>query len=363
MIRFGFRMRGDDDWMEAIRPELQALPVPPARDDLLNRIITSRAKGARVILPDARSPGAPSRWRLLFAAAAAGLALLVLPFRRARTPLPDWRDAAASGDRTALEWMSAPIAFAQTEPRDSKVVVPAMNLSRTDRLRPVTLEYERTWRDSTGRLTGRLIGRVTTSLDTVNGVPAWRLVSDNSGAREGRTLTTIDSVFVSRADFRLLRRTTLEKPYRRYDEIRIVQEFRADSVVGRMNAKGADASAGGRPIARRLPTARAPYIADAFAPVALIAVDLRSGWAGSASIVGWAVVDPDVYMPIDLRVEGEESITVPAGRFDCWRLSIRGGGHVVSHWVRKSDGVGVRSAEQTSNGGRREVLLLSARSP
>jgi hypothetical protein len=362
MIRFGFRRRGDNDWIEAVRPELHALPVPPARDDLLDRIFRSRGMGARVILPDPRSPVVQSRRRLLLAAAA-GLVLLVLPLGRARTPSRDGHDAPASGERTALEWMSAPIAFAQTEPRDSKMVVPAMDLSRTDRLRPATLEYERTWRDSTGRMTGRLVGLVTMRLDTVNGVPAWRLVSTNSGARRGRTLTTIDSVFVARADLSLLRRTTLEKPYSRYDEIRIVQTFRGDSVVGRMNAKGADASADGRPIARRLPIARAPYIADALVPVSLIAVDLRAGWSGSASIVGWAVIDRDVYMPIELRVEGEESITVPAGRFECWRLSIRGGGHAVSHWVRKSDGVGVRSVEQTSNGERREVLLLSARSP
>jgi hypothetical protein len=261
----------------------------------------------------------------------------------------------------ALEWMSASVAFAQTEPRDTRDMLPAMDLGHGDRLRAVALDYERTWRDTTGRMTGRLLGVVTTQRDMVNGVAAWRLVSTNTGVRDGRAITTIDSVFVGRTDLRLLRRTVLETPYRRYDEIRIVQSFSGDSVLGRMNAKGADATPAGRPIARWLPPSRGPYVADAFAPVLFAAIGLHAGWTGSASLVGWAVVSRDIFMPVKLRIEGEDSVSVPAGRFDCWRLSVVGGGHAVSNWVRKSDGLGVRSVERMPNGERREVVLLKER--
>jgi len=359
---FGFRRRADDEWLEAVRPELRGLRTPVVGDDLLDKVLTSRAAGTRVILPDARGAAARPNRRLVLSVVAAGLLLFVLPYRRALTPPSDAGIAPASGERTALEWMSASVAFAQTEPRDTRDVVPAMDFSHGDRLRPVSLEYERTWRDTTGRMTGRLIGMVTTDRDTVKGVPAWRLVSSNSGMRDGRAITTIDSVFVARTDLRLLRRTVLETPYRRYDEIRIVQAFSGDSVFGRMNAKGADATPAGRPIARWLPPSRGPYVADAFAPILFAAIDLRAGWTGSASLVGWAVVSRDIFMPVKLRVEGEDSVSVPAGRFDCWRLSVVGGRRAVSNWVRKSDGVGVRSVERMPNGERREVVLLKERS-
>jgi hypothetical protein len=340
--------------MEAIRPELRGSPAPPPRDDLLGRILSSRSAGTRVILPDAYALAARPRRHLVLAVVAAAILLLILPVRRGMTPtLP--ANGLASGERSVFEWTS--IAFAQTEPRDSRAELPAMAVSRADRLRPAALEYERTWRDSLGRLTGRLAGEVTNEADTIYGVPAWRLVSRNAGVRNGRTLTTVDTVLVAREDLRLLRRTALEYPYSRYDEIRIVQTFHGDSVVGRMNAKGADASAAGRPIARLLRPSRGPYIADAFAPVLLGAVDLRAGWTGSASVVGWAVVDRDVSVRIQLRVEDDEVISVPAGRFECWRLSIRAGPRVFSYWVRKADGVAVRSLERMANGERREVVL------
>ena len=79
-------------------------------------------------------------------------------------------------------------------------------------------------------------------------------------------------------------------------------------------------------------------------------------------MLGWAVKDDDVFMRIDVRVEGEDVVTVPAGRFDCWRLSIRFSGGLVSYWARKSDGVGVRAIEREASGTTREVVLVAATS-
>jgi hypothetical protein len=359
MMWFRSRKRDLEEWAEAIRPELRDLPVPPPSDGLLDRIVASRAAGARVILPDGRAMTGNAGARVALATLAAAVLLLALPFLRRSRPGTIGSDITTSSSSAASEWLPSPIAFAQTEPVVSKPPAPAIRWTRTDRLRPVVLEFLRTWRDSTGSEAGRINAVLTMDSVTLDGVRAWRLVSRNSGLRDGRSLLTIDSVVVARDDLRLLRRTSYQHPYSRYDEIRIVQAYHGDSILGRMNATGANATPASRPIARLLDPARGPYIIDTFAPVLLGAVALDGGWRGRAVMVGWAVVDRDVFWPIDLEVEGEETIGVPAGRFDCWRLVIRYNGHRFAYWVRKSDGVGVRTLERDSRtGAAREVVLV-----
>ena len=102
----------------------------------------------------------------------------------------------------------------------------------------------------------------------------------------------------------------------------------------------------GRPIARRLRPELGPYLTGAFLPLALMTVPVSPTWSASAALLGWAVVPRDVYTPVELRVEGEEQLTVPAGTFDCWRLSIRFGDGAISYWMRKSDGLGVRVLDE-----------------
>jgi hypothetical protein len=175
-------------------------------------------------------------------------------------------------------------------------------------------------------------------------------------------LFAIDSVVAAQADLRLMRHTVIERPYSHYTEIRIEQTFRADSVVGSMHATGANISPAWRPFARKLANAQAPYIIDAVAPVLLGAVNLRPGWSGTASMMGWAVRNDDVFIPLNLHVDGDETVSVPAGKFDCWRITIRFANRSVSYWSRKTDGVGVRSVERDPQGVRREVILVKAES-
>jgi hypothetical protein len=88
-------------------------------------------------------------------------------------------------------------------------------------------------------------------------------------------------------------------------------------------------------------------------------VPVSATWSASAGLLGWAVIPRDVYTPIELRVKGEESLTVPAGTFDCWRLSIRFSDGELSYWIRKSDGLGVRVLDQrnAATTGTREAVL------
>ena len=82
---------------------------------------------------------------------------------------------------------------------------------------------------------------------------------------------------------------------------------------------------------------------------------------GSASIVGWGVVPRDVYYPVTLRVIGEETIRTSAGSFECWKLSAGAGAEKRIQWVRKSDGIAVRSIDDgpPSPNGRREYVLIN----
>jgi hypothetical protein len=57
-----------------------------------------------------------------------------------------------------------------------------------------------------------------------------------------------------------------------------------------------------------------------------------------------------------MRVDGRETIRVPAGAFDCWRISIDVAGRRQWYWARVSDGLGVRSRAE-ENGVVRETSL------
>ena len=352
------RRRAAADFAEAIRPELRNLSSPTPSEALFARIVASRRSGTRVILPNVAEAPRPSRGRLYVAAGlVAVLLVFVLPFRLSVPPAMPRTDV-SSLERIATEWLPGSVAFAQTDAAASGRRLLPMALARPDKLRPRRLEYLRRWRDSAGTDRGRVNGVITVDTTVHGSVPAWLVVSRNEGVRNGRRLLAVDSIVVARETLRLLHRTTTERPYSRYDEIRIVQAFHGDSVVGRMVATGADASPAGRPIARRLSAALGPYIVDGLAPVVLGAVDVRSGWSASASVLGWAVRDDDVSVPIELRVEGEEAVSVPAGQFDCWRVTVRYAGRALVFWLRKSDGVGVRTIDHEPRGVTREVVLI-----
>lgn len=347
----GRRKHTHDDWIDAIRPELRDLPVPPPRNDLLPRILASREAGARVILPDGRPVADRRLTRGVVALFVAVVLLMLVPlarntlFRSRGSELSVREESATSG------WLAGSLVFAQTELGTLPV-----RFDHPERLRPVTLQYERSWRDSTGRITGRATGVVALQPDSV----AWRLVSRTDGTRDGRAFTTLDSVYITRADLRLLSRVVVQTPYSRYDEIRIAQQFRNDSIVGHMNAKGADASPEGRPIARRLPPSAIPMTADALAPVLFATVDLHPSWRGAMSLAGWGVIDSDVQTPVAMQVDGDEVVSVPAGTFECWRLTARYAGPTLRWWVRKSDGLAVKSVQSQDDNVVREVVLTRA---
>jgi len=346
-----WRRRALSDFADAIRPELEAMETPDASPLLLDRILASRAASMRVILPEP-VPVRPSAAKRTIAAVvvAAGLLLVSVPLIR----------ITRSGDEVfASSAFFAREAFAQPLERAVRPELAPIAFSRASAIRPLALQLSRRVRSATGELVSESTDSLVVAASGVDGTPAWRVTARRGDVVGSQRRVTSETLYVAQADLRMLRRSVHVAPYSRFDRINIQQRFHGDSVTGRMTTDGPSIGAG-RPIARRLRPELAPFLSDAFAPVALMAVQGSARWSGSATLLGWAVIDRDVFTPIELRVVGEERITVPAGPFDCWRVSIRFGGQEISYWMRKSDGLGVRVLDErdAATKGIRETLLM-----
>jgi hypothetical protein len=354
-----------------VRSALAAPRLAPASPTLIERVIAERARGSRTILP-VEHP-APSRRRragvwAAFAGAAVAAAIVALATHAARAPHP----AASTGRAARSSAGDAPAGDTNRDAVDQRYSVAALFLPEAAfaarpapsarrappaalsgaRLRPGRVEFAQLRAGPAGRL--EEVGRGTAELlaVSVDGRSAWRL------AQVWRVGTTVEAetLFVDRASLGLLGRAVHVTPYRSYREITVRQRVLGDSVVGWMHTdRGL-----GRPIARRLAAEGGPYVTDAFAPYALSGTELAPGWRGSLSLLGWAVRVDDVAVPVDLEVVGAERVTTPAGTFDCWRLALRANGRTLSYWVRRTDGLGVRTRDDAprDGGGAREIVLV-----
>lgn len=351
MIWFTKRDRADAAFAEAIRPELRGggLKVPPPSVGLRERILADRAAGARVILPVERENGGfPVRY--LIAAVAMIVALLGLPLYRAS------RDEPTNAQPVAVLSLFGSIAHAE-QPAGSPRLPGAFAL-HPERVHARTLRYRRVVNDSAQDVSKTAESVLSLTADSSTGTAAWRVARvEHEMSTDGRPpVTSAETLLVRQKDLGLITRAVHVRPYRRWVGINIEQRFSGDSVTGRMTL---DDIKGMRPIVRRLPSAYGPFLSDALAPVYLSTVPLSAQWRGSVTLLGWAVIPKDVLHPVELRVTGEERVRVPAGTFDCWRMTIQHSGGVVDYWVRKSDGIAVRLVEKNlPDGGERVVTLV-----
>ncbi|MFN2601482.1 MAG: hypothetical protein ABR582_01865 [Gemmatimonadaceae bacterium] len=339
------------DFAEGIGPELRALPTPEPTAELFARIVASRDAGVRVIVPV--DPEVSRRsWRIAAILAIAAVLVVAVAPRGARysaknSDVPDFVSSSFFGD----------VAFAQTL-RAAAPTLPAASATRASVIRPMSLAYSREIRDGAGKLLARIPLELQITPDVLDNVPVWRVTTISQNMSEAQRYVSSDTVYVNRSDLAVARRSIHVAPYSRYARINVQQVFRRDSVLGRMTTDGPSTGAG-RSISRALPKSFQPYVADQLGPVFLMAVPLDRTWRGSVSLLGWAVRPEDLFVPVELRVEGEDSIVVPAGRFDCWRLSIRFSGRRLDYWVRKSDrlAVRVRDNSNVATFGAREIVL------
>jgi hypothetical protein len=350
----------NDLFDQRLRNAAQSLPAPLAPDALIARVIAERASGSRIILPvDARrSAYGRVRALALFAVAATIViaALLATPRSGARSTPPTDVDSVSSLEQFFVSSGMIPsAAYAQTPP--AAPGAPPLGGINGLMAGGRKLQFRIQSIDAAGHATTEGEGNVQIVEATYDGAPAWRVdavrrfVADGGQRRvEGETL------YVARNDLRPLARVVHQAPSSRLSEITIRQRFIGDSVVGEMTSDHGIH----RAIARALPATFGPYLSDALAPVALIGIHLSPTWRASLSIIGWAVVPGDVFFPVTLRVIGEERLALASGTFDCWKVHISAGAEQRTEWVRKSDGIALRSMQDPSPSAsaRREYLLL-----
>lgn len=347
MVWLRWRHRGLAAFAEAIRPELADLPVPAADEVLLERVLASRRSGARVILPHGDGYRSRSGQRAAIAIAAA--LLLVAVFSRVFRPAG--RDFPAAGE----SWFAGGVAVAQP-PLPS---LPAVLVDAADRFHPLQIRLARTIRTMGGAVTSRSEVRIGIDSALLDGRAVWRVVSTGLNDASPRQ-AEVDTVLVSREDLHPLSDVVHQAPYRSFSRINISQRMDGSNFTGEMTAERDGQIVAHRTFDRRLPAEAGPFVPGAMAPLFLMGVSLHPGWTGGLSLLGWAVRDDDVFVSIRLRVEGEETIRVPAGEFACWRMVLEHSGRRQHYWVRKSDGLGIRLIDSTGVQGKgvREVALI-----
>ena len=285
---------------------------------------------------------------ILYGSAVVAAAVVVLMVTTRRTP-----DAGLDVVRDS--WFVSDLAYAQTPPAARPAYAAAL-VTRADRMHPLAMHYQRRFITGTGTIPLPVDVRIELSRDAVGRMPAGGVASVGRTAEGVQT----DSTWVGVADLLPLRRVAEQRPYRNYERIRIEQTFDGLHVTGEMRAWKAGALSARRTFDRRLPASFGPYVSDALAPLYYRTLSLNRAWTGSLSALGWAVRDDDVFVSLDMRVDGEDTVRVPAGEFACWRVEMRYGNRRAWYWVRKADGVGVRTLDSTEVGTRgvRESVLL-----
>ena len=348
------RCRDSVTFSRSLARSLRSLPEdrPPA--SLIARVIAERGSGARAILPNVEQVARGRRLRpiaWIVGAAAAAAALFIAPaLRNSHREGDIARVSADTGFAPDYlgTFLSGSEVFA-AQPVPTAFELPPVSLTGAH-FRAMRLDYARLLKLHNG--TTLTLGRGSLDITSarVEDRDAWRIVQL---WRLADTVQT-ETLHVDRASLRLLGRVVRVAPYRRYRGITIRQRLNGDSLVGWMNTD----EGLGRPIARHLLPTFSPYVSDAMAPVALLGAPLTPTWKGEVSLLGWAVRSNDVFAPVTLAVEGEERITVLGGTFDCWRITLGVFGQRKIYWVRKSDGLGIRTRDENGDPrGAQDVVL------
>lgn len=153
------------------------------------------------------------------------------------------------------------------------------------------------------------------------GDPAWLILDVTES--QGQVMT--DSLIVRRRDLRPLSRAAQMGP------LRLEATFGPDSITGALTAPDTP----GAPIAMLMGPG---FVANmGMLESALTLIPLRVGWTG---VVRQLVPNPAglAVMPLALAVTGEDTVTVPAGRFPSWTVTATAAGTEQRLWLAKADG-------------------------
>lgn len=319
------RCRETVAFMRRLTAAAQRLETPTPKQDLLERIVSERARGARLILP-AIATEQPRRAESRAVLAAVAVLLLVTAIGVATMDFPFFGTTRASNADSAAVALADSIggncmpasrigrvlaatgillsAACADEPRAPSE--PAFGL--VEEVDGTRLEPGR-WTYEINRITDGLVsshqGTQTISIaaTTFAGATAWQLV-EMRYMRFARSVS--DTLLISQRRLKPLHRAWA------VGRRRGTQIYRTDSAV----TNSIWLSPGGVEEPYRyssaLPANGAPVAAgEQHLQLLLRAVPLTESWQASIARIDW-----DGFH--DFMVVGEESITVPAGTFDCW---------------------------------------------
>jgi hypothetical protein len=175
--------------------------------------------------------------------------------------------------------------------------------------------------------------RIILARATIGGVPAWTVVNQ---LKVG-DVSALDSVAMADGDFHPLFRHTVTS-----DGEHLTLDLRDSVVIGRMKSPDGSVSLSLRPGERAFMN----YYA---LRAALQAWPLAAGWRTTASVLELNGLNR--FVPLDVAVEGEEQVQVPAGDFDCWIVHVTASqGIDERYWVSKAGQFVVRTREPLARG-------------
>lgn len=311
-----------------LKAALRQLPPPPEPSpDLLARIVRSRAMGVRFKLPVG---GVAVPWRWLGAAAA--VAVLIGGSWMISLSLSGLGESADGRDQLG-ELLRGITPWSSDAPREStgKPAQPRYPLIQADSL-DVSRLTEGVWSYSSttttdGVLTERsFIGntRIRMARGIYDGDPAWILTTARA-FRDERADVFADTVYVDAATLR----PRYAVAYGSKGRIRTVQSFSSDSGTQSITISGS--REGFYRGTMQLPFPPQAVFTNNWwphrLPVLFPAIRLARGWRGSLYHTGlFKRTGPGTLeqraAPLDLRVRGRDRVSVPAGRFDCWRVEV-----------------------------------------
>ena len=320
-----------------VRRRLHQIGAPASSGDLWRRIAAGPSGGAAVVLPSERSRIGP---RLgLYAPLALALAFVLLPLGGDAPPtLP-------TGPRLDWGWPLLPEA-ALAQGGNARHLAP-IGVPDGSRLQPGQWVYQWTPTGHQGEeWLSRMTDTVTIRRGSHRGEPVW-LVTQRVGLVTGKG--RLDSLYLRLADLRPLRHALVAS---------ILDEFRRAGAIDfeRDSMRWQFVLPGGF-IPPRDTVVTAPLLAE-FAgvgpelPLLLSGIQFAKTWTGAVSMllpsIDWSGRESPVHVYwINLRVTGRERVTVPAGSFDCWRISESIAGHedqgaVADLWVDTRSGALVK---------------------
>lgn len=316
-----------------LRTKLRDLPAPEPSTGLHERIMASRAAGERVVLP----VGHESRWRVTvprIAAAAIILVALAAPF----SWLIDHPGASSEGVNVFAGSPFWPTAAMGQEVSAQDTIgrarYPLLDKAAGRILRIGLWRYRATM--TTDGLVTTEQGERTFSIApaTVHGAEALAIVTSGRGRYTPERFS--DSLVVTRDSLRLLRRT------RRYGK----------------NPRGMDFP-GEPPRYLSWREADINWVGSAYRALFQL-TPLNDSWRGSVYVPWITYPDRVSALAIDLRVIGAERITVPAGSYDTWVVSVRFRDQEARVYVSKDRGLVVKIAMPMGDDAVWEQVLTSA---